>query len=175
PTAIRQVGEQLVKETQPDLQKLICSTFVLLGQEAATRPRYEGVLEVLRALQSIDQSHSSLAAGLQARIGLENRIPDFLEEALRMPEVPAELMEILRSLPLTTAEHVAGRISRCSRRRERDRLISLAEELGSAAAEALQEVFRTRPPAGAVNTVGLLSRLDPAALGEDLRARLPER
>jgi len=174
PTAIRQVGEQLVKETQPDLQKLICSTFVLLGQEAATRRRYEGVLEVLRALQSIDQSHSSLAAGLQARIGLENRIPDFLEEALRMPEVPAELMEILRSLPLTTAEHVAGRISRCSRRRERDRLISLAEELGSAAAEALQEVFRTRPPAGAVNTVGLLSRLDPAALGEDLRARLPE-
>ncbi|HKM91837.1 MAG TPA: PilZ domain-containing protein [Candidatus Acidoferrales bacterium] len=174
PTAIRQVGEQLVKESQPDLQKLICSTFVLLGQEAATRRRYAGVLEVLLALQSIEQSHSSLAAGLQARIGLDNRIPDFLEEALRTPEVPGELMEVLRMLPLTTAEHVAGRISRCSRRRERDRLISLAEELGSTAACALQEAFRTRPPAGAVNTVGLLSRLDPAGLGDDLRARLPE-
>lgn len=174
PTAIRQVGEQLVKESQPELQKLICSTFVLLGQEAATRRRYGGVLEVLLTLESLDQSHSSLAAGLQARIGLENRIPDFLEEALRTPEVPGELMEVLRMLPLTTAEHVAGRISRCSRRRERDRLISLATELGSTAAMALQDVFRTRPPAGAVNTVGLLSRLDPAALGEDLRARLPE-
>ena len=174
PIAIRQVGEQLVKESQPDLQKLICSTFVLLGQEAATRRRYAGVLEVLLALQSMDQSHSSLAAGLQARIGLDNRIPDFLEEALRTPEVPGELMEVLRMLPLTTAEHLAGRISRCSRRRERDRLISLAEELGSTAASALQEAFRTRPPAGAVNTVGLLSRLDPAALGDDLRARLPE-
>lgn len=174
PTAIRQVGEQIVRESQPELQKMICATFVLLSQEAATRRRYSGILEVLRTLQSIERSHSPLAGSLQARIGLENRIPDFLEEALRMPEVPGELMEILRLLPLTTAEHVAGRISRCSRRRERDRLVSLAQELGPAASNALQEVFRTRPPASAVNTVGLLSRIDPAALGEDLRARLPE-
>ncbi|HKO06040.1 MAG TPA: HEAT repeat domain-containing protein [Candidatus Acidoferrales bacterium] len=172
--AIRRVGEQLVKESEPDLQKLICAAFVLLGQEAATRRRYGAVLELLLILHTMDQSHSQLAAGLHARIGLENRIPDFLEEALRMPEVPGELMEVLRMLPLTTAEHVAGRISRCSRRRERDRLVTLAEELGPAAASALQDVFRSRPPASAVNTVGLLSRLDPAALGEDLRARLPE-
>lgn len=174
PTAVHLVGEQLLRETQPEIQKLICSTFVLLGQEAATRRRYLATLEVLAALQSIEKVNSHLAGGLHARIGLENRIPDFLEEALRMPEVPGELMEVLRRLPLTTAEHLAGRISRCSRRRERDRLVSLAEELGPSAAAALQDVFRTRPPASAVNTVGLLSRIDPAALGEDLRARLHE-
>jgi len=174
PIAIRQVGEQILRETQPEIEKLICSTFVLLGQEAATRRRYPAALETLLALRTIERSNEQLAASLQARIGLENRIPDFLEEALRMPAVPAELMEILRTLPLTTAEHVAGRISRCSRRRERDRLVGLAEQLGPAAAAALQGIFRTRPPASAVNTVGLLSRIDPAALGEDLRARLPE-
>jgi PilZ domain len=174
PTAIRLVGEQLMRETQPEVQKLICSTFVLLGQEAATRRRYRSALETLSALQSIEEQNEQLAAGLQARIGLENRIPDFLEEALRMPAVPGELMELLRRLPLHTAEHIAGRISRCSRRRERDRLVSLAEELGPGAAEALQGIFCHRPPASAVNTVGLLSRIDPAALGEDLRARLPE-
>ncbi len=174
PAAIRMVGEQLLRETQPELQKLICSTFVLLGQEAATRRRYRAALATLTALRSIEENNEHLAAGLQARIGLENRIPDFLEEALRMPVVPGELMEFLRRLPLPTAEHIAGRISRCSRLRERDRLVSLAEELGPAAAEALQGIFRHRPPASAVNTVGLLSRIDPAALGEDLRARLPE-
>ncbi|HMD33289.1 MAG TPA: PilZ domain-containing protein [Candidatus Acidoferrales bacterium] len=174
PLAIRQVAEQIVRESHPELQKMICASFVLLGQEAATRRRYAAVLELLRALEAIEKSHSTLAGSLQARIGLENRIPDFLEEALRMPDVPGELMEVLRRLPMTTAEHVAGRISRCSRRRERDRLVSLAQELGPAAARALQEVFRTRPPAGAVNTVSLLSRLDPVALAEDLLERLPE-
>jgi hypothetical protein len=174
PMAIRKVGEQLIRETHPEIQKLICSTFVLLGQEAATRRRYPATLEMLLALQAIEKSNAELAASLHPRIGLENRIPDFLEEALRMPEVPGELMELLRRLPLPTAEHVAGRISRCSRRRERDRLVSLAEELGPAAAADLQGIFRTRPPASAVNTVGLLSRIDVAVLGEDLRARLPE-
>ena len=174
PAAIRRVGEQILRETQPDIQKLICSAFVLLGQEAATLRRYPAALETLLTLKSIEKSNEHFAASLQARIGLENRIPDFLEEALRMPAVPGELMEILRTLPLTTAEHIAGRISRCSRRRERDRLVSLAMELGPSAAAALQGIFRTRPPASAVNTVGLLSRMDPAALGEDLRARLPE-
>jgi hypothetical protein len=174
PNAIRTVGRQLLREAQPEIQKLICSTFVLLGQEAATRRRYAAALETLIALQTIEQSNDQLAASLQARIGLENRIPDFLEEALRMPAVPGELMEILRTLPLTTAEHVAGRISRCSRRRERDRLVALAEQLGPTASAALQGIFRTRAPASAVNTVGLLSRIDPAALGEDLRGRLPE-
>jgi hypothetical protein len=174
PVAIRKVGEQLLRESQPEIQKLICSTFVLLGQEAATRRRYPATLETLLALESIEKVNPHLAGDLHARIGLENRIPDFLEEALRMPTVPGELMEVLRRVPLTTAEHLAGRISRCSRRRERDRLVSLAMELGNAAAASLQDVFRTRPPASAVNTVGLLSRLDPAGLGEDLRARLPE-
>jgi len=174
PAAIRTVGEQIVRESQPELQKAISAAFVLLGQEAATRRRYASVLEMLRSLDVIEKSHSTLAGSLQARIGLENRIPDFLEEALRTPEVPAELMEVLRKLPLTTAEHVAGRISRCSRRRERDRLVSLAQDLGSIAANALRDVFRTRPPASAVNTVGLLSRLDPVTLAEDLLERLPE-
>ncbi|HVN09514.1 MAG TPA: HEAT repeat domain-containing protein [Patescibacteria group bacterium] len=174
PAAIRLVGEQLLRETQPELQKLICSTFVLLGQEAATRRRYRAALEVVQALQTIEKSNEQLCASLHARIGMENRIPDFLEEALRMPEVPGELMDFLRRLPIPTAEHIAGRISRCSRRRERDRLVALATDFGAPAAEALQGIFRHRPPASAVNTVGLLSRIDPAALGEDLRARLPE-
>jgi hypothetical protein len=172
--ALRHVGEQLAAETEPELQKLISATFVLLGQEAATRRRYAAVLQMLTGIESIDARHPELAASLRARIGLENRIPDFLEEVLRVPEVPDALEKLLRRMPKPTVEHVAGRISRCVRRRERERLVAIAQELGPAAASALREVFDSGPPAGAVNTVGLLSRLEPAALEESLRTRLLE-
>jgi PilZ domain len=172
--AIRHVGEELAKERDLELEKLISGTFVLLGQEAATRRRYPAVLELISVLQLIERARPEMVSSLRARIGLENRIQDFLEEALRMPEVPAEMMELLRVMPLVAAEHVAGRMSRSARRRERDRLVKLAEELGPKAANALREAFRSRPPAAAVNAVGLLSRLDPVALEEMLRVRLPE-
>lgn len=172
--AIHLVGQQLVKETDIELQKLISTTFVLLAQEAATRRRYSAVLEVVSELGAFEQIHPDMTPGLRARIGLEHRVPDFLEEALRVPQLPVELMELLRCMPLVSAEHIAGRISRCTRRRERDRLVKLAEELGPAAAGPLRETFSSRPPAAAIISVGLLSRLDPAALEEMLRTRLRE-
>jgi hypothetical protein len=172
--AIRHVGEQLANETDAELQKLIGATFVLLGQEAATRRRYAAVLQMMASLEAVEKTGPELAASLRARIGLENRIPDFLEEALRVPQVPLELMELLRRVPLAASEHIAGRISRCTRRRERDRLVKMAEELGPGAVAALREAFQSRSPAAAVVTVGLLSRLDPAGLEEPLRARLHE-
>ena len=173
-TAISHVGDQLTKEDDQELQKLIGATFVLLGQEAVTRRRYPAVLQMLSVLQAMDQSHPDLAPSLRGRIGLENRIPDFLEEALRMPEVSDELRDLLQRLPVVAAEHIAGRISRCTRRRERDRLVKLAQELGPSAASALRDAFRTRTPAAAVITVSLLSQLDPASTEEVLRARLHE-
>jgi hypothetical protein len=173
-TAILHVGDQLAKEDDQDLQKLMGATFVLLGQEAATRRRYPAVLQMLSTLQAMDGSHPDVASSLRARIGLENRIPDFLEEALRMPEVSGELRDLLQRLPVVAAEHIAGRISRSARRRERDRLIKLAQELGPSAGGALRDAFRTRTPAAAVIMVGLLSQMDPASTEEVLRARLHE-
>jgi hypothetical protein len=172
--AIHRVGQQLLKETDIELQKLISTTFVLLAQEAATRRQYPAVLEVVSELGAIEAVHPDMTPGLRARIGLEHRVPDFLEAALRVPQLPQELLELLRSMPLVSAQHIAGRISRCTRRRERDRLVKLAEELGPAAAGSLRETIRSQPPAAAVVSVGLLSRLDPAALVEMLRARLRE-
>jgi hypothetical protein len=172
--AIRHVGQQLAEETEAELQKLISATFVLMGQEAATRRRYASVLQLISSIEAMEDKHPELAVSLRARIGLENRVPDFLEEALRVPEVPAELKDVLRHMPQTTIEHVAGRISRSVRRRERERLVALAVDLGPAAAKALHDAFQSRPPAGAVNTIGLLSRLDFDDLEASLRARMHE-
>ncbi len=174
PVAIGHIGDQLIGETEPDLQSLICASFVRLSQEAAIRRCYPALLQMMACLGRVEQRHPELAKSTGARIGLENRIPDFLEEALRVPIVPEELLELLRLMPPAAAEHVAGRLSRCSRRRERDRLVELGRQLGPGAASLLREIFRSRPPAAATNMVGLLSRLDLPALEEVLPTRLPE-
>ena len=172
--AIGHVGEELATKNDPRLQNLISATFVLLGQEAATRHRYPAILQMLSTLESLQKAHQEMVSDLRARVGVENRVPDFLEEVLRGREASAHLIEVLRLMPLAAAEHLAGKTSRCARRRERDRLVKVAEELGPEAARTLCEAFRVRPPAAAVIIVGLLSRLDPAALEEVLRVRLPE-
>lgn len=172
--AVALVGDQLLKENESELHPLITAAFVILSQEAATRRRYPAVLQTMSCLEALEQNQPSIVPGLRARIGLENRIPDFLEEALRVPEVPAELIESLRRTPLVTAEHIAGRISRCTRRRERDRLVRLAQDLGPEAARVLLEEFQSRPPASAANMVGLLSQLDLARIEKLLPARMNE-
>lgn len=172
--AIEHVGEELAKESDARLQKLITGTFVLLGQEAATRRRYSAVLSVMAALESLRQSQPELAEDLRARIGLENRVPNFLDEALHLPGSKAELVEVLRRMPLAAVEHLAGKISRRVRRREREKLMELAVELGPEAARCLGEAFRKRPPSAAALAVGLLSRLDPSTLEAVLMARLHE-
>ncbi len=172
--AIAHVGEELAKKNDPRLQNLISATFVLLGQEAATRHRYPAILQMLSVLESLKQSHQEMASDLWARIGVENRVPDFLEEVLRGREASPDLIEVLHRMPLAAAEHLAGKTSRCARKRERDRLVKVAQELGPEAAQTLCEAFRVRPPAAAVTIVGLLARLDPAALEEVLLVRLHE-
>jgi hypothetical protein len=172
--AVALVGDQLLKEKESELHPVITAAFVILSQEAATRRRYPAVLKTMSCLEALEQSQPSIVKGLRARIGLENRIPDFLEEALRVPEVPAELIESLRRTPLVTAEHIAGRISRCTRRRERDRLVRLAQDLGLEAARVLLEEFQSRPPASAANMVGLLSQLDLERIEKLLPARMNE-
>jgi len=172
--AIGHAGEALSKERDARLQKLLTGTFVLLGQEAATRRRYAAVLRLMSVLESLEESQPELARDLRARVGLENRVPDFLDEALHMPGNCLELVQVLRRMPLEAAEHLAAKISRRTRRRERERLMELATGLGPDAAQALGEALRKRPPAAAAIAVGLLSRLDCSTLEEVLLTRLHE-
>ncbi|HTZ48496.1 MAG TPA: HEAT repeat domain-containing protein [Verrucomicrobiae bacterium] len=172
--AIEHVGDALAQESDARLQKLLTGTFVLLGQEAATRRRYPAILSLISKFDSLETSHPELGRDLRARVGLENRVPNFLDEAIHLPEPSPELIGVLQRMPLEAAEHLATAITRRVRRRDRDRLLRLAEGLGPEAAHALVEAFCKRPPAAAALFVGLLSRLDPVALEKSLLARLNE-
>ncbi|HST11835.1 MAG TPA: HEAT repeat domain-containing protein, partial [Terriglobales bacterium] len=172
--AIRRVGEQICQEQDTELQGMLSAAFVRLSQEASTRKSYGAVATVCSSMEQIAKARPVLANDLRPRIGVENRLPEFIEEALRVDQLPEDLLEVLRRTSQAAVEHLADRFFRCMRRDECDRMIELVRELGSNALAQMREMLRTGQPRQAASVVGLLSRLDVLTLLELLPVRLPE-
>jgi hypothetical protein len=172
--AIHKVSEQLCGEKDPELQSLLSAAFVRLSQEASEAKNYQAVNEVCSGMELLLQQRPVMVNDLRPRVGVENRIPEYIEEALHCDPVPSDLLLVLRRTCQSGAEHVADRFFRCMRRDECDRMVELVKELGSPALAQLREILRTGQPRQASAVVGLLSRLDVGTLLELLPARLPE-
>ncbi len=172
--AIRKVTEQLCVEKDPELQSLLSAAFVRLSQEASEAKNYQALNEVCSGMEMLLQQRPVMVNDLRPRVGVENRIPEFIEEALNFDPIPAELLTVLRRTCQSGAEHLADRFFRCMRRDECDRMVELVKEMGSPALAQLREILRTGQSRQASAVVGLLSRLDVGTLLELLPARLPE-
>jgi hypothetical protein len=172
--AIRRLCEQLVTDKDPELQSLLSAAFVRLSQEASASKNYAAVNEVCAGMELVGVQRPVLMSDLRPRVGVENRLPEFIEEALHLDTVPADLLAVLRRTCQSGAEHLADRFFRCMRRDECDHMIELVMQLGSPALAQLREILRTGQPRQAATAVGLLSRLDVRTLLELLPVRLPE-
>jgi len=173
-SVIRKVGDQICKEDDSELQSMLSAAFVRLSQEASTRKSYGAVSEVCAAMDVVAKFRPVLAGDLRPRIGVENRLPEFIEEALRVEQVPQDLLRVLRQTSQAAVEHLADRFFRCMRRDECDRMVELVRELDRPALAQLREMLRTGQPRHGASAVGLLSRLDVLTLLELLPVRLPE-
>ena len=172
--AIRKLSEQLSVEKDPELQSLLSAAFVRLSQEASSSKNYAAVNEVCTGMEMVSAHRPVLSNDLRPRVGVENRLPEFIEEALHSDPVPQDLLAVLRRTSQAGAEHLADRFFRCMRRDECDSMIALVKELGPPALAQLREILRTGQPRQASCVVGLLSRLDVGTLLELLPQRLPE-
>jgi hypothetical protein len=172
--AIRKVTEQLCAEKDNEMQSLLSAAFVRLSQEASEARNYRAVNAVCTGMELLLQQRPVMVNDLRPRIGVENRIPEFIEEALRYEPIPEDLLVVLRRTCQSGAEHLADRFFRCMRRDECDRMVELVKEMGSPALTQLREILRTGQPRQASAVVGLLSRLDVGTLLELLPSRLPE-
>jgi hypothetical protein len=172
--AIRKVTQQICVEKDPELQSLLSAAFVRLSQEACEAKNYPAVNEVCAAMETLLQQRPVMVNDLRPRVGVENRIPEFIEEALRCDPMPEDLLLILRRTCQSGAEHLADRFFRCMRRDECDHMVELVKELGSPALAQLREILRTGQSRQASAVVGLLSRLDVGTLLELLPVRMPE-
>ncbi|PYX63507.1 MAG: hypothetical protein DMG74_16750 [Acidobacteria bacterium] len=173
-TTIRKVGEHLSKEQDSELQSMLSSAFVRLSQEASSRRNYPAVSEVCESMDVVAKARPVLASDMRPRIGVENRLPEFIEEALGSSEIPKDLIDVLRRTSQAAVEHLSDRFFRCMRREECDRMVDMVRELGSPALAQLREMLRTGQPRQASSTVGLLSRLDVGTMLELLPVRLKE-
>ncbi|MGA9391481.1 MAG: hypothetical protein WBV69_13660 [Candidatus Sulfotelmatobacter sp.] len=172
--AIHRIADQLCVEKDGELQSLLSAAFVRLGQEASAAKNYKAVNEVCSGIEMLLQHRPVMVNELKPRVGVENRIPEFIEEALRCETAPAELLLVLRRTSQAGVEHLADRFFRCMRRDECDRMVELVKEMGPPALAQLREILRTGQARQASAMVGLLSRLDVSTLLELLPMRLPE-
>ncbi len=172
--AVRKLSEQIIAEKDAELQSLYSAAFVRLSQEASAAKNYAAVNEVCAGMELISVERPVLISDLRPRVGVENRLPEYIEEALHLDQIPADLQSVLRRTSQAGSEHLADRFFRCMRRDECDRMIEMVKQLGSPILTQLREILRTGQPRQASGVVGLVSRLDVGTLLELLPARLPE-
>src|SRR6266436_251912 len=169
--ALRHLGLRLSVEQDAELQGLVSGAFVRMTQEAATRHCFPVMWQALDLIAGVESQRPGIARSLRGKMGIEERIPEFVEEALKARQVPAGLTEVLKMLPQTTMEQLAARFNRCSLRDDSEHVANLAADLGEEGVQYVRSTVRGGPIAEAVEMVGLLSRLDP----ESIRVFLPGR
>jgi PilZ domain-containing protein len=170
--ALAQIGQQLAAEKDAELQTLLSAAFVRLSQEAASRRYYRAMQQALDSIADLEEQRPTWAQSLRPRLGVENRISEFVEEALTAEAMPEGLVGVLMRVPQGAAEYLAVRLARAGRKSERENIVQLTKAVGSACARYLKEVLKSEAPAKAARVVGLLSRVDPAAVEELLPHRL---
>ena len=172
--ALRHVGLRLSVEQDQDLQSLVSAAFVRLSQEAASQRQFGAMAQALDLLAGVESQRPGIARTLRSKMGIEERVPEFVEEALRAREISAGLTGVLRQLPQIAMEQLATRFNRCQLRDDIENVASLAHDLGEEALQYLRSTVRGGPVADAVEMVGLLARLDPQAAEVFLPGRLKD-
>jgi len=172
--ALAQIGEQMVEEKDPELQTLLSAAFVRLSQESAARRYYRAMQQALDSLAELEEQRPSWVQSLRPRIGVENRIPEFIEEALSAETMPEGLVGVLMRVPQAASEHLGIRLARSGRASERETVVELARAVGAPCVRHLKETLKNEPPAKAATVIGLLCRLDPIAVEDILPVRLAE-
>ena len=170
----QKVGDVLTKESNPETESLLNAAFVRLGTEASQRKQYRAIAQCCETMDFLARRRPALERELRSRIGVDSRLPEFIEDALRQQRIPADLLSVLHRNSQAAAEHMAERFFRSMRREECDRIVDVVHELGGNANTHLREMLRAGAQRQAVSSVGLLSRLDVPGLLEFLPTRLPE-
>src|SRR6202171_2518325 len=170
--ALRHVGLRLSVEQDAELQALVSAAFVRLSQQAATNRCFSAMEQALDLVAGVEAQRPGIAQTLRGKMGIEERIPEFVEEALRARQTSAGLTNVLRLLPQSPMEQLASRFNRCSLRDDAEHIANLATDLGEEAVQYLRSTVRGGPVPEATEMVGLLSKVDPQAVEVFLPGRI---
>ena len=173
-STIRLVGVQLAEERDSELESLVGAAFVRLSQEATKSRSYPAIQRAVELVEYVEAERPGLGKNLRPRIGVEDRLPEFIEEALKTGEAPSGLKDLLRRMPVAASIHLAGRFNRAGFREDCDLLVSMVQVLDIEGLENLRQVLRNGGPTEAIETLGILARLDPDLVEQVLPERISE-
>jgi len=172
--AIRRLGNQLALEREPELQTLVSAAFVRLSQEAASKRCYPAMQQALASLDSVEAQRPGSTQSLRPRIGAEERLPEFIEEAMRSGQIADGMTEILGLMPKATLHYATNRFGHCGFREDCELLCGIVKGLGEDATQRLVETLQTAPAGEAAEALGLLSQLAPESVEKILPLRLSQ-
>jgi hypothetical protein len=175
---IRLMGMQMSSERDPDIQTHVTAAFVRLSQEASSNHIYAAIQQALISLEGLENHRPTAALEIRPRIGVEERLPEFIEAAIRKnkssEEPPEGIADVLRLIPHAAIVQILTRFNRAGQKSANDRLVMIAREIGAEAVTRLKESLRIGLAPDAAEAAGLLSRLDPAAVEHWLPGRIVE-
>lgn len=172
--AIRRLGNQLAIEREPELQTLISAAFVRMSQEAASKRCYTAMQQALSSLESVEAQRPGSTQSLRPRIGAEERLPEFIEEALRAGHIADGMTDILALMPQATVQYATNRFGHCGFREDCELLGEIVRGLGEDATSRLLETLQTAPANEAAEVIGLLTQLAPDSVEKVLPHRLAQ-
>jgi hypothetical protein len=172
--ALRHLGVRLNVEQDAELQGLVSAAFVRLTQEAAAKRCFPAMEQALELVSGVEGQRPGIARALRGKMGIEDRVPEFVEEALRARQAAASLTGVLKLLPQTAMEQLALRFNRCTLREDAENVANFASDLGEEGIQCLRSTLRGGQVAEAVEVVGLLSKLDLQALAIFLPPRIKD-
>jgi hypothetical protein len=172
--ALRHLGLRLNVEQDVDLQTLVSAAFVRLSQQAATSRCFLVMEQALDLISGVEAQRPGIGRSLRPKMGIEERIPEFVDEALRARQAAAGMTNVLKMLPQTAMEQLSMRFNRCSLREDAEHISNLAADLGEEGLQYLRSTVRGGPITEAVEMAGLLSNLDPEAVEVFLPSRMKD-
>jgi hypothetical protein len=172
--ALRHLGLRLSVEQDTDLQTLVSAAFVRLSQEAATSRCFPVMEQALDLISGVEAQRPGVGRSLRPKMGIEERVPEFVDEALRARQAAAGMTNVLKMLPQTAMEQLSMRFNRCSLREDAEHISNLAADLGEEGLQYLRSTVRGGPITEAVEMAGLLSKLDPEAVEVFLPSRMKD-
>jgi hypothetical protein len=172
--ALRHLGVRLSVEQDTDLQTLVSAAFVRLSQEAATSRCFPVMEQALDLISGVEAQRPGIGRSLRPKMGIEERVPEFVDEALRARQAAAGMTNVLKMLPQTAMEQLSMRFNRCSLREDAEHISNLASDLGEEGLQYLRSTVRGGPINEAVEMAGLLSKLDPEAVEVFLPSRMKD-
>jgi len=75
--------------------------------------------QALELISGVETQRPGISRALRGKMGIEERVPEFVEEALRARQAAAGLTNVLKLMPQTAMEQLATRFNRCALRERR--------------------------------------------------------